>query len=133
MSATSALRLGLGLQNSNSLLPVVGISSSGWIQQLLDSQRKSLELVHPPDSFQGTLREYQRVGVSWLHFLSQLGIGGCLADDMGLGKTIQFLALLLYEQEKDKTEGVPLRPTLLVVPMSILDNWEREAKRFAPA
>ena len=54
--------------------------------------------VDPGPALQGTLRPYQKAGVAWLHLLSGLGLGACLADDMGLGKTIQVLALLLVEK-----------------------------------
>ena len=85
-----------------------------------------------------TLRPYQRHGVAWLRFLTELGLGACLADDMGLGKTIQVLALLL-RLRADATPGsadTPVRssaPALLVVPASLLGNWRAEAARFAPA
>ncbi|MCU0865944.1 MAG: DEAD/DEAH box helicase, partial [Planctomycetes bacterium] len=81
-----------------------------------------------PATFQGTLRPYQELGLGWLHFLRDLGLGGCLADDMGLGKTVQVLALLL-----DVHAAPGPRPSLLVVPLSLLDNWRREAERFAPS
>jgi SNF2 family DNA or RNA helicase len=61
--------------------------------------------------------------LSWLSFLDRLGLGACLADDMGLGKTVQLLALLLHRRSA---------PTLLVCPLSVLGNWQREAARFAP-
>ncbi len=79
---------------------------------------------------EGTLRPYQQEGVSWLRFLTRLGLGACLADDMGLGKTIQVLALLLC----DRAEGPcgRRRPSLLVIPASLLGNWRNEWKRFAP-
>ncbi len=80
-----------------------------------------------PPGFAGTLRDYQRLGLGWMHFLRELGLGGCLADDMGLGKTVQVLALL---QEVHGAHD--RRPTLLVVPRSLLDNWRREAERFTP-
>ncbi|MEV4088827.1 DEAD/DEAH box helicase, partial [Nonomuraea fuscirosea] len=67
---------------------------------------------------------YQERGLAWLSFLSGLGLGGVLADDMGLGKTITTLALLVHEG--------PGAPTLLVCPMSLVGNWQREAARFAP-
>ena len=80
-----------------------------------------------PAGFRGTLREYQQLGLGWLWFLRDLGLGGCLADDMGLGKTVQVLGLLA------EVHAQPLgRPSLLVVPRSLLDNWQREAARFAP-
>ena len=82
-------------------------------------------------ALRGTLRPYQHQGLSWLHFLTRLGLGACLADDMGLGKTIQVLALLLCERH-DGAEG-PGAPSLLVVPASLLGNWRDEAARFAPS
>ena len=82
--------------------------------------------VDPPATFSGTLREYQREGLGWLHFLRRFGLGGCLADDMGLGKTVQVLALL----EARRLEGHG--PSLVVVPRSLVFNWLREAARFAP-
>ena len=80
----------------------------------------------PSPGFVGELREYQREGLGWLHFLRQFGFGGCLADDMGLGKTVQALALL----EHRRSEGVG--PSLVVVPNSLVFNWQQEALRFAP-
>ncbi len=80
----------------------------------------------PPASFHGTLRDYQREGLGWFHFLRQFELGGCLADDMGLGKTVQVLALL----ESRRVEGHG--PSLVVVPRSLVFNWMREAERFTP-
>ncbi|PIR18785.1 MAG: ATP-dependent helicase, partial [Elusimicrobia bacterium CG11_big_fil_rev_8_21_14_0_20_64_6] len=78
------------------------------------------------------LRPYQRTGVQWLSFLSRLGLGACLADDMGLGKTIQVLALLLLlKREAGKKDG-RARPSILVMPASLLANWKSELERFAP-
>jgi non-specific serine/threonine protein kinase len=82
-----------------------------------------------PQSFKGTLRSYQLAGFQWFHFLKEFGLGGCLADDMGLGKTIQTLALLLHEKE----HAVSRRTSLLVVPTSLLFNWQREARTFCPS
>ena len=85
----------------------------------------------PSAGLQGTLRPYQRQGVAWLRFVTQLGLGACLADDMGLGKTIQVLALLLGLRH---AAGAQQRaPALLVIPASLLGNWRNEAARFAPA
>lgn len=87
-----------------------------------------LELTHNPDNFQGDLREYQKRGVSWLKFLEQLGLNGCLADDMGLGKTVQVIAHLVQE----KNENKQLLPTLLIAPTSVVGNWYKEVEKFAP-
>ncbi len=81
----------------------------------------------PAPSFTGSLREYQREGLGWLLFLREFGLGGCLADDMGLGKTVQVLALL------DARRGASSRPSIVVVPRSLVFNWMREAARFTPS
>lgn len=129
LTALEALRLGLTIEAHDEIFPIIGFTASGWIRQLLDTNQSPLTLIEQPEKFQGQLRPYQREGISWLDFLSRANVGGCLADDMGLGKTIQFLALILHEQGQSAKK---LDPTLLVVPMSILDNWYREATRFAP-
>ncbi|WSR66730.1 DEAD/DEAH box helicase [Streptomyces sp. NBC_01198] len=82
-----------------------------------------------PEALAGTLRDYQLRGLDWLHRMTSLGLGGCLADDMGLGKTVTLIALHLRRQEQQATAG----PTLVVCPASLLGNWEREIGRFAPA
>jgi superfamily II DNA or RNA helicase len=85
-----------------------------------------------PAGFRGTLRHYQREGLGWLTFLERLGLGGCLADDMGLGKTIQVLAMFVRRQAVVRETGIAHRPSLVVVPKSLVFNWIEEAKRFAP-
>ncbi len=125
-----ALRLGLGGLSGLSDIEVVRIDSEGWIQKIIDFQVESRTDTSVPDIFHGELRPYQQIGLAWLSFLSKVGIGGCLADDMGLGKTIQVLALL--SREKKEQGSIKHPPNLLVVPMSILGNWESEAKKFVP-
>lgn len=83
-------------------------------------------------NFAGELRPYQKAGFDWLHFLDEFDFGGCLADDMGLGKTIQVLAYLQSLRDEKATEGEALPPDLIVVPKSLLVNWEREAAKFTP-
>lgn len=85
---------------------------------------------HPTRGFQGELRDYQRDGLAWLHFLRDFGFGGCLADDMGLGKTVQVLALLHDYKQKLRAEN--RRPSLVVVPKTLMYNWQQEAKTFTP-
>jgi superfamily II DNA or RNA helicase len=86
-----------------------------------------------PEGFHGTLRHYQREGLGWLLFLERMGLGGCLADDMGLGKTIQVLAMLLRRQAVIREAGLAHRPTLVIVPKSLVFNWIEEARKFAPS
>lgn len=95
------------------------------------SELHAFEQIRPADpgpEFRGSLREYQRDGLGWLEFLRQFGLGGCLADDMGLGKTVQVLALLDMLRQSDEA----LRPSIVVVPRSLVFNWIREAERFTP-
>jgi len=80
-----------------------------------------------PPALQGTLRPYQQHGLNWLGFLDRFSFGGCLADDMGLGKTITVLAFLLTQQTRR-----PGAVSLVVVPTSLVFNWQAEAARFAP-
>lgn len=79
-----------------------------------------------PKGFQGELRPYQKAGYNWLRFLNDYRLGGCLADDMGLGKTVQALALL--QSEKEAGRGT----SLVIMPTSLIYNWEVEAARFTP-
>jgi SNF2 family DNA or RNA helicase len=85
-----------------------------------------------PEGFNGTLRHYQREGLGWLGFLERMGLGGCLADDMGLGKTIQVLAMLVRRQQVVREGGIAHRPSLVVVPKSLVFNWMDESRKFAP-
>jgi len=102
-----------------------------WLAEVLKGLRSPEGLAHvdPGRELRGRLRPYQQVGVRWLHLLSRLGLGACLADDMGLGKTIQVLALLLVQRGDS---GALRRPSLLVAPASLLANWGAEIQRFAP-
>src|SRR3989338_1913495 len=81
-----------------------------------------------PDTFQGTLRPYQQMGVNWLQFLREYDFSGILADEMGLGKTVQLLAHLLIE----KKAGRLTKPALVIAPTSLVVNWRLETERFVP-
>ncbi len=102
-----------------------------WLEQTLQGLRKpeGLAKAMVGHDLKANLRPYQEAGVQWLYLLHRLGLGACLADDMGLGKTIQVLALLLVL----KREETAHTPSVLVVPASLLSNWEAEARRFAPS
>ena len=134
--AGELLRDGLALDAGQDDLPPAEIEGTGWLAELLSANgERKLELVPTPASFKGELRPYQQRGLAWLSFLSRLGLGACLADDMGLGG-VSGAALLLAEREQRPSENGTrlerLAPTLLVCPMSVAGNWQREAERFAP-
>jgi len=107
------------------------VEAGVWLARTLEGLRgpAGLAATDPGADFRGTLRPYQKVGVSWLAFASSLRLGVCLADDMGLGKTIQVLGLLLVTRRA--RAGDP--PHLLVAPASLLANWQAEIERFAPS
>jgi SNF2 family DNA or RNA helicase len=97
------------------------------------SDKSQLQPVENPKHLQGKLREYQKRGVSWLHYLEEIGVNGCLADDMGLGKTIQVIARMLQERELAQKRRIKqLPPTLLIAPTSVIGNWYHELQKFAP-
>jgi SNF2 family DNA or RNA helicase len=136
MELGEALRLGLGQEESELGLPINAIEGEGWIKELIDSLSDSVKItsILPPPSFKGKLRPYQLKGVSWLAFLKQFGFGACLADSMGLGKTIQLITLLLHDRELATKQGGPMpNPTLIICPMSIVGNWQKEIARFGPS
>lgn len=81
-----------------------------------------------PDGLQATMRPYQLTGLKWFVNLSEMGMGGILADDMGLGKTVQTIAFLLYRRAEN-----PSGRSLIVVPTSLIYNWQEELDRFAPS
>ncbi|GAA2204773.1 DEAD/DEAH box helicase [Nonomuraea monospora] len=135
--------------SDDEVLPLLEVDADGVLGDLLSGQaeRRLAPLATPP-GLDATLRPYQERGLAWLSFLSELGLGGVLADDMGLGKTITTLALLVHErasaaaphepdstpapQEQEQERERAGAPTLLVCPMSLIGNWQREAARFAP-
>ncbi len=145
---TAASRDGLSFAEAMRLLagaPVTGdivaatapdwssVVAGPWLTQTLAGLRDPAQLAQldPGDALKATLRPYQQAGVRWLHLLSSLGLGACLADDMGLGKTMQVLALLLVVRARAARDETR-RTSLLVAPASLLANWTAEIERFAP-
>ncbi|MBV8129248.1 MAG: DEAD/DEAH box helicase [Planctomycetaceae bacterium] len=112
----------------------VGLTAGAALEETLKKLRspESLASTDPP-GLRAQLRPYQQTGVSWLRFVTGLGLGACLADDMGLGKTVQVIGLLLHRKSNRKDdEPTQAKPSLLVVPASLLANWKAELERFAP-
>jgi SNF2 family DNA or RNA helicase len=152
MTAAEVIGVALGADPLPGDLPLAGVAADGWLGDLLSGRAdQRLAPAQTPAGFQGTLRPYQQRGLSWLSFLGRLGIGAILADDMGLGKTVQLLALLSPGGTTPRTprcapDGSAIvsgarsapgdvasgEPTLLICPMSLVGNWQREAERFTP-
>jgi non-specific serine/threonine protein kinase len=151
MSAGEVMRTALRLEPNSGDLPISAVEANGWLGDLLaGAEDRRLQARPTPDGFVGELRPYQERGLGWLAFLGNLGLGACLADDMGLGKTAQLLALLVDERAR-RAAAAPARrgrsgatkkapplagrsagPTLVLCPMSLVGNWQRETARFAP-
>lgn len=130
LTLLEALRMGLDRQKDDQDADVGKILTNGkWLSQLLQNLRSpgKIRSAVPPKSFQAKLRPYQQTGFTWLSYMNKLGFGACLADDMGLGKTVQVLAFLEKLRCVDKTARA-----LLIVPASLLGNWQKEAAKFAP-
>jgi len=131
-----AMRLVAGADVTSADMPAESaewaqVVAGKWLAETLKALRSPQGLggLDPGTELKGKLRPYQQVGVRWLHLLTKLGLGACLADDMGLGKTIQVLALLLLLKRES---GGNAKPSLLIVPASLLANWASEIERFAP-
>ena len=128
MTLLDAMQLELG-QGKGQKDVGAAVSNGQWLAEFLTHMRKpeTIRKAPVPKTFQATLRPYQKNGYTWLNYMDGLGFGACLADDMGLGKTVQVLAYL----ERLRTQN-PTARALLVLPASLLGNWQREAERFAP-
>jgi superfamily II DNA or RNA helicase len=134
--AWDAPRLALLCQQMGEALPPVAGSPwqvqgqehmAPWLQRL--SRLADAQPVAAPTGLGVTLRDYQRAGLAWLQALREHGLGGVLADDMGLGKTAQTIAHLLLERQSGRLE----QPALVVVPTSLMFNWQQELSRMAPS
>ena len=128
LTLLDALRLELGTGKPAADVGAL-VSNGEWLGALLRRLRRpeTIRSAILPRSFRAQLRPYQKTGYTWLRYMDELGFGACLADDMGLGKTVQVLAYLEKLRKTKKDARV-----LLIVPASLLGNWEKEAERFAP-
>ena len=127
ISLLNALRM--SMEENEDDMDSIYVSQGKWIKNLLDELKNANKIQNEivPQTLNATLRPYQEKGYSWLRLLDRLSIGGCIADDMGLGKTIQVLTFLESKRiENNKNYN------LLVVPASLLGNWENEILRFTP-
>src|SRR6202012_1229787 len=123
---TAAEALAAGLHGPDEDVPLVSVDADGWLGDLLSGQAdRRLVPMATPDGFDGELRPYQERGLAWLSFLGELGLGGVLAADMGRASPLRLRSLIPAELARAGAG----RPTLLVCPMSLVGNWQREAAR----
>jgi len=131
LSLGDAMRLEL---NMNKLMDIstdeidVSVSNGQWFRMMKETLTQPTEIkkISTVPSFHATLRAYQETGYHWLNQMSQFGFGACLADDMGLGKTVQIIAFLEYCRINNGGQ------VLLVLPASLIGNWQKEIEKFAP-
>ncbi|KJS20434.1 MAG: helicase SNF2 [Clostridiaceae bacterium BRH_c20a] len=131
LSLGDAMRLEL---NVNKLLNIptdgidISVSNGQWLRSMKESliHPAGIEKIGTVASFRATLRAYQETGYHWLNQMSQFKFGACLADDMGLGKTVQMIAFLEYRRANSSG------PALLILPASLIGNWQKEIEKFAP-
>lgn len=124
-----ALRMNMGSQEKNADAGPL-VTNGKWLSGLMRNLRDpgKIRRIKVPATVHASLRPYQKDGYIWLNYMDRLGFGACLADDMGLGKTLQVLAYLERMRKTKKDARV-----LLIVPASLLGNWQKEAEKFVPA
>ena len=123
MSGAEMLRHALGLEGY--ALGGTSLAGGGWAADLLRSVKELPEDPETtPENFVGELRTYQADALAWLEFLSEAGLGGCLALDMGLGKTPTTLASIANKNNE--------KASLVIAPPAVVGNWKAEAQRFVP-
>ena len=118
-----------GLETDAAGIELGEVRLDATLDELLDAAgERQFRALPTPAGMRYDLFPFQERGHGWLRLLGDLGVGGILADDMGLGKTVQAIAMLVSEREDVGDVG----PTLVVCPMSVSQQWEREIARFAP-
>lgn len=130
LTLMEALRMQLNEQKKTDADVGPVLTNGAWLSKLFRDLRMpgKIRSAVLPKTFHATLRPYQKDGFTWLNYMNKLNFGACLADDMGLGKTVQVLAFLEKMRKTDKNSRV-----LLIVPASLLGNWQKEAEKFVPA
>ncbi len=131
MSFVDALKMQAGILDMSETAAgaEVTVTNGEWLASVMQKMKdpSAITPVPPSAEFEAELRHYQQTGLNWLKFMGEMGFGALLADDMGLGKTVQILALL--DKLRSFNPGIK---TLLIVPASLLVNWQKEAAKFAP-
>ena len=129
LSLMEALRLETGIGEKEDLDIGPRITNGKWLGDLFQKLRAPAGLRNQrvPSTVNAQLRPYQKTGYNWLLYMQEIGFGACLADDMGLGKTLQVLTWLDRFRKQQ-----PEAKVLLVVPASLLGNWQKEAAKFTP-
>ncbi|MCL2660679.1 MAG: DEAD/DEAH box helicase, partial [Acidobacteriaceae bacterium] len=131
ITLAEAMRMELGISEgavARNLGDATEITNGEWLKSIRARLADPAELsdLEPGDGFKAQLRHYQQSGFNWLASMRSMGFGALLADDMGLGKTVQILALLEYMRQNGGFRG------LLIIPASLIGNWQKELARFAP-
>lgn len=131
ISLSEAMRMELNIDKSMENFEgdiEISISNGSWLKDKIQSltNPKLEEGVDLAPTFNAELRPYQERGFQWLYMMSQMGFGACLADDMGLGKTVQVIGFLEYIRTSYGGEA------LLILPASLIGNWQKEIEKFAP-
>ena len=137
LTLSEALRFQLNPQKlilNQDVSKEISITHGTWLKSVFEQLQKPVRMANcnPGRNFKAKLRKYQQTGLNWLTFLNQVNLGACLADDMGLGKTVQILAFLTNYQEASQIDNATLTASLLILPASLITNWNNEINRFAP-
>ncbi|PLR85434.1 DEAD/DEAH box helicase [Bacillus sp. V33-4] len=126
--ATDEDEAGTDLENPKAFARIQIELNRQWKQMIKQlSEIKEIPAEPVPEAFNGELRPYQVLGMSWLLFLRKYGFGAVLADDMGLGKTVQLISYLLTVKAQENSGAA-----LIVCPTSVLGNWQKELEKFSP-